>query len=152
MQIASITMPRINYFVVLLLPTFFFYSSGSNSKATFYNPIFDNYSTPDPFVYFHTDGNYYYSHSEKGRELIVFKSKSLTDFRNAENATVFICPDGLEQLWAPEIHFVQNNFYIYFTMKDETPLGHKMYVIQALDNTNPLGNYTKEIMYVLKNK
>jgi len=144
------------YWIVLVLTLFSSWNATAsnlplNPKGVYYNPIFgSDYLTPDPFVYFHTDGFYYYSHSQGGNEIVVFKSKALTDFGNAENATVYHCPDGLcGQLWAPEIHFIQDNFYIYFTMKDQTELGHKMYVIQALDSSNPLGNYSTEIRSAL---
>ena len=123
-------------------------SEPESTRGIYYNPIFENYLTPDPFVYLHTDGFYYYSHSTKF-ELIVFKSPTLTNFRNAENATVYHCPEGYcGNMWAPEIHFIQDNFYIYFTMENGTSLSHRMFVIQALDNTNPLGAYTKEIRYI----
>jgi GH43 family beta-xylosidase len=99
--------------------------------GVYYNPIFEDYLTPDPFVYFHTDGFYYYSHSTKF-ELILFKSEKLSDFREAENATVFRCPiPWCGNMWAPEIHFIQDNFYIYFTMEDKSSLGHRMFVIQV---------------------
>jgi GH43 family beta-xylosidase len=117
-----------------------------SGRGVFYNPIFeDGYLSPDPFVYYHTDGFYYYSRST-GNDIMIFKSSTLTNFRNAVNETVYHCPPAYcGSLWAPEIHFIQNNFYIYFTMENGTALGHRMFVIQALDNANPLGQYSEEI-------
>lgn len=46
----------------------------------------------------------------------------------------------------PEIHPIQGGLYVYFTMDDGVRDDHhRMYVIQALDPNQPMGNWSGEI-------
>lgn len=115
------------------------------------NPIFEGES-PDPYIYLHTDGFYYYvrSNSSYGEgSITVYKSKSLTNWRGVENQTVYETRPPYGELWAPEIHFIQGNWYIYFALDtDGNWDNHRMYVIKALDPLNPLGEYTEEVRLI----
>ena len=83
--------------------------------ATFHNPILDE-NAPDPYIFLHTDGYYYYSKtwqpSKTGVE--VLRSRILTDWRNAERRVVFTVNAPFGNCWAPEIHYIRGNWYIYF--------------------------------------
>jgi len=68
----------------------------------------------------------------------------LTDFRNAERREIYRAPNGLMNLWAPEIHFLRNDYYIYFALDDGDNANHRTFVIKALDNTNPMGDWSGE--------
>lgn len=49
-------------------------------------------------------------------------------------------------LWAPEIHLIRGNLYIYYTAitnRSGTD-DHRMYVLRCNDARNPLGNWTFE--------
>jgi len=115
----------------------------SNFAAQFHNPLAD-FMWPDPYCYLHTDGFYYMPRQLNNRGVTLFKSASLTNWRDAESAVIYTAPEGLMGLWAPEIHFVNGNFYLYFAMDTGNNAAHRMYVIRALDPNNPMGNYTSE--------
>ena len=79
-----------------------------------------------------------------GPTLRVYKSKNLGDFRHAEKATIYTAPSGTlwsEELWAPELHHIDGNFYVYYAADDGDNVNHKMYVLKAEDPLNPMGSY-----------
>ena len=116
-------------------------SSELETKAIYHNPVLD-YAAPDPFVVLH-EGFYYMVASRNGG-ITVYKNKILTDWRQAEQRQVYTVPPGLANCWAPEIHFVRGNWYIYFALDNGDNANHRMYVIRGLDPNNPLGDYTSE--------
>ncbi|ODM96220.1 Extracellular exo-alpha-(1-_5)-L-arabinofuranosidase [Orchesella cincta] len=117
-------------------------SSLKNNAEIFHNPIFEE-SWPDPYCYKHTDGYYYMPRREDDRRGIgLFRTKTLSNWRNAEKAVVVRAPDGLMSLWAPEIHFINGNFYLYYAMDDGNNANHRMYVSRALNPNNPMGEWT----------
>lgn len=108
------------------------------------NPIIDGPS-PDPYIYRHTDGFYYWAKSTGGA-VEVLKSRSLTNWRLAESREVYKAEWPLGNVWAPEIHYIRGNFYIYSSMDIYNMIeNHRMYVIRAIDNKNPLGNYSEPV-------
>ncbi|CAG7718764.1 unnamed protein product [Allacma fusca] len=115
--------------------------SNSSTQATFRNPIL-NGAAPDPYIYRHNDGFYYWAKST-GNGIEVMRSRILTDFRNSERRVVFNAQAPYGALWAPEIHFIQGNFYIYFALETNNDnANHRMYVIRANDPNNALGGYS----------
>ncbi|CAG7786206.1 unnamed protein product [Allacma fusca] len=114
----------------------------------FRNPILDTYS-PDPAV-LRFNGSYFMSLSSgNDRTITVLRSPILTDFRNADREVVFDAGSvGLKGLWAPEIHEVEGNIYIYFCLDDGDEAQHRIYVIKADDPNNPLGSYGAPIRMV----
>lgn len=64
----------------------------------------------------------------------------MTSFRNAETKVAIKTPPGFRDLWASEMHQVDGELYIYFTMANETH-GHRMYVIKADNASDPMGNW-----------
>jgi len=73
----------------------------------------------------------------------ILKSPVLSNWRGAERRTIYTAPPNRANLWAPEIHLIRGGLYIYFTMDDGVAdENHRMYVIQALDPSDPLGAWT----------
>lgn len=101
----------------------------------------------DPWVYKHTDGYYYFTGSVPGYQSIeVRRAKQINDLEeNAEIVTVWQAHEtGLqsELIWAPEIHFINGSWYIYFAASDHPHIRdqhhhHRMFVISN-DSPNPL--------------
>lgn len=116
----------------------------THQQSTFKNPIFDGNSA-DPAVI--CIGNFYYLTLSENREteLTIFKSPNLTNFRNVEKKIAYKVPTNFTDLWASEMHLVNGELYIYFTMS-ETGIGHRMYAIQAEDPNNPMGNWGQPIL------
>ncbi|MDF2567948.1 MAG: putative beta-xylosidase [Oscillospiraceae bacterium] len=107
---------------------------------TFYNPIIDRGA--DPWVTF-KNGYYYYCYSG-GNKLYVSKSKNLYDIGKADASLVWNAPKGTmysSEYWAPELHFINNKWYIYVAADDGNNNNHRMYVLES-KTSDPLGSYT----------
>src|SRR5689334_16770129 len=85
------------------------------AATTFNNPILN--SAPDPFAMRHTDGNYYFM-STTQTNLVLRKSATLTGIASGQSKVIYTPPGsgmGCCELWAPEIHRLDNKWYVYFT-------------------------------------
>ncbi len=136
------TFPVVLFLVQLSYLTFA--TSRENQKGIFYNPIFDG-SSPDPYIYLHTDSFYYFV-LRIGDGITVMKNDRMTDWRNPlQTMKVYTTPEGDANLWAPEIHFFDGHFHIYFTMGTGPIPTQRMWVIKALERDTPFSNYTEKI-------
>src|SRR3984885_980989 len=82
-------------------------------QATFKNPLLP--SGADPWV-ISRDGFYYYMNST-GRNLTIWKTRDITDLAHAEKKAVWTPPATgpySKEIWAPELHFLNGKWYIYF--------------------------------------
>jgi GH43 family beta-xylosidase len=90
-------------------------------KVTDYNkPLIEQRA--DPYVYKHTDGYYYFTASVPEYDRIALrKSMTLEGLKDAEEVTVWKKHDkGVMSchVWAPEMHYIQGKWYIYFAAGD----------------------------------
>ena len=95
---------------------------------TFVNPLLP--SGADPWSTW-KDGWYYYTHTT-GRNLTLWKTRSIADLASAEKKVVWTPPPGQpfsRQLWAPELHFIDGSWYLYFAADDGRNRNHRLYVI-----------------------
>lgn len=99
----------------------------------------------DPWVYRHTDGNYYFTGSVPGYQTIELRRAStLNELQNGECKTVWTAHDEGPQsllIWAPEIHFIDGKWYIFYAAsnhleKRDNHFGHRMFVIEN-SNADP---------------
>ncbi|MDF2836363.1 MAG: Alpha-N-arabinofuranosidase [Paenibacillus sp.] len=98
--------------------------------------------TPDPSIAYH-EGFYYMTFTHNGADVMVMKSRTL-DFKHAEKKVVWYPPVDTAysaNLWAPEIQFVRDKWYIYFAADDGANENHRMYALEA-DTDDPMGDYT----------
>lgn len=115
-------------------------------SGTFKNPIVPVSSgagSADPSVIF-KDGYYYYVKSENDGLIQVAKAKRLQDIGIAPRVTVYTPPTGQmysKELWAPEIQYLNDKWYIYFAADDGNNNNHRMYVIEG-DSQDAQGTYT----------
>jgi GH43 family beta-xylosidase len=117
----------ISLLVCIQLLTTFCWSQGNDSS--FRNPLLP--SGADPWSIY-KDGFYYYTHTV-GDRLTIWKTKDLADLKTADSKTIFIPPPNTsysKQLWAPEIHFINNKWYVYFAADNGNNNNHRMYVIE----------------------
>ena len=101
-------------------------SKSPNIKMTetFYNPLDISTGVGDPWLYKHTDGYYYYTHSASG-VVKVTKTKSPTFL--AENSSdetrtkVIFRQKSIDrvEIWAPEVFFFKGHWYCYFTAAED---------------------------------
>ena len=105
---------------------------GDKVVETFTNPLLPD--GPDPWAIWH-DGYYYYMHTT-GVDLQVWKTKDITDLKNAERKTVWVPtdPSNSKDLWAPEIHNFNGKWYIYYAADDGNTDNHQLYVLENDSN------------------
>lgn len=115
-----------------------------NKQTVYNNPIV--LERADPWVYRHTDGYYYFTGSVPGYQSIELRrAKELNRLEDGEIVSVWQAPDeGLMSclIWAPEVHFIQGKWYIYFAASndygDRTAKNHhRMFVIEN-SNEDPM--------------
>ncbi len=98
----------------------------------------------DPFVTYQ-DGFYYYMVTGNG--FCIARSRELGRV-NSDPVSVFKLADlgfNAKELWAPELHFIDGHWYIYFTAYDGDTSGlaknHRMYVLESVTD-DVFGDYT----------
>ena len=102
----------------------------------FANPIIPPGSgtggTADPWVVF-KDGWYYFCKSDNDRSVVVAKAQRLQDLGSADRVTVFTPTDTNynRELWAPEMHYVQGKWYIYYAADNGNNANHRMLVAEG---------------------
>ena len=104
-----------------------------SENRTFTNPIFP--SGADPWIIW-KDGYYYYTNTS-GSRLFLRKAKNIDDLKTSEQRTIWTPPAGTaysKEIWAPELHFIQGKWYIYFAADDGFNRNHRMY---AVENPSP---------------
>ena len=88
----------------------------------------------DPHIYRHNDGYYYFTASVPSYEGIELRrAKTLEELASAPARLVWRKPDTgaySELIWAPEIHFIDGAWYLYFAAGDiAKPFSIRMYVL-----------------------
>ncbi|MBW4839179.1 MAG: family 43 glycosylhydrolase, partial [Paenibacillaceae bacterium] len=85
-------------------------------KQEYMNPIVEQRA--DPWVYKHQDGYYYFTASVPEYDRIeVRRSKTLQGLGDAKPAVAWRKYESgplSANIWAPEIHFIDGKWYIYF--------------------------------------
>src|SRR5271155_2153630 len=105
----------------------------SGSSATFTNPLLP--TGPDPWVEY-KDGFYYYMNTT-GTNLTVWKTRNVADLATAEKKIVWTPPATgpySHDIWAPEIHFLDGKWYIYFAADAQDNTTHRIW---AIENASP---------------
>lgn len=100
---------------------------------TFQNPLTN--SGPDPWV-IQKEGTYYYTHTF-GNKLGIYKTKTLSRLRNAENKIIWYPPatgENSKHIWAPELHFLNGKWYMYYTAGSSDDLSFQRSFV--LENTS----------------
>src|SRR5690625_2537277 len=73
---------------------------------------------PDPNIYKHTDGYYYFTGSYPEYDRIILRrAKTIKGLKEAEEFVIWHKHDqGImsSHIWAPEIHFIDGKWYIHF--------------------------------------
>ncbi len=103
---------------------------------TFTNPLLP--VGADPWSIY-KDGHYYYTHTLQD-SIVIWKTANLANLEKAERKTIFIPDSGKaysKEIWAPEIHFLNNKWYVYFAADDGRNENHRMYVLEN-SSLNPI--------------
>lgn len=105
------------------------FRSSYNSPTTFTNPLLPRGA--DPWNIY-KDGFYFYTQT-MGDRIEIWKTKNISDLATAPHKTVWRPQPGTDwskQLWAPEVHFINDKWYVYFAADDGNNRNHRMYVIE----------------------
>ncbi|RAV31061.1 glycosyl hydrolase family 43 [Sinomicrobium soli] len=99
--------------------------------ATFSNPLLD--SGADPWV-LKKGGQYYYTHTT-GNRLVLRQTDHMENLDSAVPLTIWKPDPGQEyshDLWAPEIHFINDKWYMYFaaTTDQDRDRNRRMFVLE----------------------
>jgi GH43 family beta-xylosidase len=123
---------------VILFLTFLAVSSFAQNA--FDNPLMEG---ADPWVIRHVhngQGEWYYYMHTTGKNLTIWKTKELDNLPEASAKVVWEPPEegpNSEAIWAPELHFIDSSWYIYYTATDQADPGdHNRYVF-VLENESP---------------
>jgi GH43 family beta-xylosidase len=114
------------------------YAAGAQAPAarTFTNPLKVN--GPDPWIIRH--GGYYYYTNTLGKNLTLWKSKTLEGVRGAPGAVVWTPPatgPNSYEIWAPELHWLAGKWYLYYTATDKANFGDQTRYVFVLENSSP---------------
>lgn len=104
-------------------------SQKTEVAGTFNNPLFQ--SGADPWIIW-KDSVYYYT-CTSGSNLFISKGKNLDDLKRSERKVIWTPPEGTscsKQIWAPELHCLNNKWYMYFAADDGRNENHRMYVVE----------------------
>ena len=106
--------------------------SVSAAKDTYVNPLFPEGA--DPSALFH-NGKYYYTHGTEDK-IMLWETSDITDMAHAVCKIVWKPQDPSNSchLWAPEIHYINDKWYIYYAADDGNTDNHQLYV---LENSSP---------------
>jgi GH43 family beta-xylosidase len=101
------------------------------------NPLLP--SGPDPWVA--SANGYFYMMVTTGKDLKIWKTRNMADLRTAESKVVWQPPATgpySRDIWAPELHFLDGKWYIYFAADSGRNETHRIYVLEGCA-TDPLG-------------
>ena len=120
-------------------------NGGSNPPPpvanTFTNPLLS--SGPDPWV-IQKDTNYYYTHTV-GDRLVLYRTSKMSELGKAAPATVWVPSPGTayaHNVWAPELHYLDGKWYLYFAADDGNNPNHRMYVLENASADPMVGTWT----------
>lgn len=99
------------------------------TSAVFTNPLMTKGA--DPWIT-QKDGMYYYTYTH-GSKVVLFVTEKVSELNKAEPVDIWVPPPGTmysSNIWAPEIHNINGNWYIYFAADNGSNANHRMYVIE----------------------
>ncbi|MEJ6952273.1 glycoside hydrolase family 43 protein [Natronospora cellulosivora (SeqCode)] len=111
------------------------------------NPLIEQRA--DPFIYKHSDGFYYFTASVPEYDRIILrKSKTINGLAEAEEKVIWTKHSKGEMgahIWAPEIHYIDGKWYIYFAAGGaEDVWAIRQYVLECSDADPLNGNWVEK--------
>lgn len=116
----------------------------------FPNPFIEQRA--DPFI-LQVEGGYYFTASVPAYDRIILRySKDLAGLRTAPERTIWVKHDSgimSDLIWAPEIHFVDGAWYIYFAAAPNREIAHgafqhRMYALCCHDADPMTGTWVEQ--------
>lgn len=138
MRIRNITLKSASQkavFILTLLTIAIACKEDSNTVASptpvaeFKNPLLTN--GPDPWVI--KKGELYYVTHTTGNGLKIYVASNMANLSTAVSKTVWTAPStGMNSgnVWAPEIHYINNTWYCYYAADNGDNENHRMWVLE----------------------
>lgn len=114
--------------------------AGAAPQSKFTNYLYQN---EDSWVTFH-EGSYYMCSSGPAEPTAVYVSKSPSLVERGEKVKVWEDADNYRRVFAPELHFVQGKWYIYFCADVRSEGWKHMAVVLQANTDNPLDGFTNK--------
>jgi GH43 family beta-xylosidase len=102
------------------------------AQTTFTNPL--RVLGPDPWVVKH--GDTYYFTCSTGTDLQIIATKKMSQLSEAKPFTIWTTPASgsySREIWAPELHYIGDKWYMYFAADDGNNDHHRIYVLENAD-------------------
>lgn len=115
------------------------------AEAPFNNPLISSVKTsPDPYIIRHK-GFYYYCLSDSANTQIwIWRSPTLAGLDTTKDKKMIWQAPARgaysKNVWAPEMHFINGNWYIYFTADNGHNENHRLYVLKS-NKSDAFGKY-----------
>lgn len=102
----------------------------------------------DPYVYKHTDGTYYFTASVPAYDGIVLRhADTIAGLASAEEVEVWHKHEKgpmSQHIWAPELHYLNNCWYIYYAGSDVDDIwALRPYILECKDADPMTGTWTE---------
>lgn len=122
-------------------------ASSQTAKASL-PPIFIE-QRADPYIHRHHDGQYYFiATAPKFDKIQLRAAPNLTGLKHADEKTIWTKHESgpmSVNIWAPELHYFDNTWYVYYAAGDkDVPGSIRMYVL-ANTHANPMEGEWKEL-------
>ena len=95
--------------------------------ANFFNVIAPDGA--DPWVFRHVDG-WYYALVTTGSNITLLRSRTISAPGAGERKVVYVPRSGMKNLWAPELHWIDKAWYVYFAADNGNNANHRMFVLE----------------------
>ena len=105
-------------------------------STTFTNPLLP--SGPDPWV-IKKDSFYYYAHT-LGNRIAVWKTQKMSELKSAIAQTIWTASStgpNSNNVWAPELHYLNNKWYAYYTAGSSTDLSTQRTFVLENESDDP---------------
>lgn len=119
--------------VAMMILSIYTVANAQEESIMYVNPIATKGA--DPYLIQHED-TYYYIYT-RGTYLCVARIDDPTRldyFDTLNSEVVYIAPEGTawsEEYWAPELHYIHGEWYIYVAADDGANENHRMYVLKC---------------------
>ena len=110
---------------------------------SFTNSLVGTPNSADPSIVY-TNGNWYYLATTWSSRIVMRTASTMAGLKNAAERTVFTlgAGPGCCTMWAPDIQWINNRWYIYFSAEPSPGQGQRRTGVLESNGTDPLGPYT----------
>lgn len=110
---------------------------------SFTNPLVGTPNSADPSIVY-SGGNWYYMATTWSSRIIMRTASTMAGLKTANERTVFTlgAGPGCCTMWAPDLQWINNRWYIYFSADASPGQGVRRTGVLESSGTDPLGPYT----------